>query len=157
VVRDRQGNVVDGLTKESFRLFDKGKLQEIDRFTVERPGSAPAQAQPAKQQRTSGEAVPAAASPVATPQRFIGYLFDDIHVEGADLIRVRAAAERHIETQLKATDRAAIFTTSGQGNLDFTDDRNQLRKGMARLAPHPIAVPSATVSRHQLLPSRLDS
>ena len=139
VVRDKQGNVVDGLTKESFRLFDKGKLQEIDRFTVERPGSAPAQAQPAKQQRTSGEAVPAAASPVATPQRFIGYLFDDIHVEGADLIRVRAAAKRNIETQLKPTDRAAIFTTSGQGNLDFTDDRNQLRKGMARLAPHPIA------------------
>jgi len=139
VVRDKQGNVVDGLTKESFRLFDKGKPQEIDRFTVEKAGSVPAQAQAAKEQRTAGEAVPAAASPAAIPQRFIGYLFDDIHVEVADLIRVRAAAERHIKTQLKATDRAAILTTSGQGNLDFTDDRDQLRKGLARLAPHPIA------------------
>ncbi|HEY9140859.1 MAG TPA: VWA domain-containing protein [Bryobacteraceae bacterium] len=137
VVRDKQGNVVDGLTKESFRLFDKGKLQEIDRFTVERPGSA--QAQAAKQQRTSGEAVRAAATPVATPQRFIGYLFDDIHLEVADLINVRAAAERHIETQLQPADRAAILTTSGRGNLDFTDDREQIRNGLARLAPHPIA------------------
>ncbi|MGB9457289.1 MAG: VWA domain-containing protein [Bryobacteraceae bacterium] len=139
VVRDKQGHVVAGLTRESFRLFDKGKLQEIDRFTVERPGSAPAQAQPAKQQRTSAEGVPAAASSVAIPQRFIGYLFDDIHLEVADLINVRAAAERHIETQLQPTDRAAILTTSGRGNLDFTDDRGQIRNGLARLAPHPIA------------------
>ena len=73
------------------------------------------------------------------PQRFIGYLFDDIHVTAEDLIRVRAAAERHIESQLKLTDRAAIFTTSGQGTLDFTDDRDQLREAMARLVPRPVA------------------
>jgi VWFA-related protein len=139
VVRDKQGHVIGGLTKESFRLFDKGKLQEIDRFTVEKPGSVPAPAQPATEQQTSGEGAPAAASSVAMPRRFIGYLFDDIHVDAADLVRVRAAAERHIETQLKPTDRAAIFTTSGQGNVDFTDDREQLRDGLARLAPHPIA------------------
>src|SRR5271157_911427 len=39
VVRDKQGRAVEGLTKESFRLFDKGKLQEIERFTVERPAA----------------------------------------------------------------------------------------------------------------------
>jgi len=139
VVRDKQGRVVDGLTKDQFRLYDKGKLQEIAGFTIEKPESAPAQAEPAKEQRTSGERVLAAASPVAMPHCFIGYLFDDVHVEAADLIRVRAAAERHIETQLKPTDRAAILTTSGQGNQDFTDNQDQLRKGVARLAPHPTA------------------
>jgi VWFA-related protein len=140
VVRDKQGHPIGDLTKESFRLFDKGKQQEIDRFTVEKPGSVPAPTQPsAEQQKLAGEAAAAPAPTAAMPQRFIGYLFDDVHVDAADLMRVRAAAERHIETQLKPTDRAAIFTTSGQGALDFTDDRDQLREALARLVPRPIA------------------
>ncbi len=140
VVRDKQGQLVGGLTKESFRLFDKGKLQEIERFTVERPGSRPAPAQPvAEQQKGLSEAAAAPVPAAAMPQRFIGYLFDDVHETEEDLIRVRAAAQRHIESELKATDRAAIFTTSGQGTLDFTDDRDQLREALARLVPHPIA------------------
>jgi len=140
VVRDKQGRAVEGLTKESFRLFDKGKLQEIDRFTVERPGSVPAPVQPsAEQQKLASEAAAAPVRTAAMPQRFIGYLFDDIHVDAADLVRVRAAAEHHIESQLKTTDRAAIFTTSGQGTLDFTDDRDQLREALARLVPRLIA------------------
>ena len=144
VVRDKQGHVVAGLTKESFRLFDKGKLQEIDRFTVEKPGSqpppaGPAPAQPAEEQQPAAEGVAAPRIAAAMPRRFVGYVFDDIHVEVADLIRVRDAAGRHIESQLKPTDRAAIYTTSGQGTVNFTDDRNQLRDGLARLAPHPIA------------------
>jgi VWFA-related protein len=140
VVRDKQGHPIGDLTKESFRLFDKGKQQEIDRFTVEKPGSVPAPTQPsAEQQKLAGEAAAAPVPTAAMPQRFIGYLFDDVHVDAADLMRVRAAAERHIETQLKPTDRAAIFTTSGQGALDFTDDRDQLREALARLVPRPIA------------------
>ncbi|MGB9456138.1 MAG: VWA domain-containing protein [Bryobacteraceae bacterium] len=140
VVRDKQGHLVEGLAKESFRLFDKGKLQEIERFTVERPGSRPAPAQPVAEQRKGlSEAAAAPVPAAAMPQRFIGYLFDDVHVTAEDLIRVRAAAERHIESELKATDRAAIFTTSGQGTLDFTDDRDQLREALARLVPRPIA------------------
>ena len=139
VVRDRQGRAVAGLTKDQFHLFDNGKLQEISRFTVEKPGSQQTAARPVEERGTVGEGVPAPRPLAAMPRRFIGYLFDDVHVEAADLIRARAAAERHIETQLKPTDRAAIFTTSGQGAVNFTDDRDQLRNGLARLAPHPIA------------------
>jgi len=138
VVRDKQGHVVAGLTKEQFRLFDKGKLQEIDRFTVEKPGSAPPAAQPAAELQPNGEsAAPPAA--LAIPRRFVGYLFDDVHADAADLMRARDAARRHVESQLKPTDRAAILTTSGQGMVDFTDDRGELRAGLERLTPHPIA------------------
>jgi VWFA-related protein len=139
VVRDRQGRAVAGLTKDQFHLFDNEKLQEISRFTVEKPGSQQTAARPVEERGTVGEGVPAPRPLAAMPRRFIGYLFDDVHVEAADLIRARAAAERHIETQLKPTDRAAIFTTSGQGAVNFTDDPDQLRNGLARLAPHPIA------------------
>src|ERR1017187_10618999 len=36
VVRDIHGVAVDNLTKESFQLFDKGKPQEISRFSMEK-------------------------------------------------------------------------------------------------------------------------
>jgi VWFA-related protein len=141
VVRDKQGHIVAGLTKESFRLFDKGKPQEIERFTVERPGAAgtppaPEPAPPGEEAASAAADRPALAK---MPRRFVGYLFDDVHLEAGDLIRVRQAAERHMYGQLNPTDRAAIFTTSGQGTVDFTDDLGQLREGLAHLMPRPLA------------------
>lgn len=143
VVRHKQGRIVEGLTRESFRLFDKGKLQEIERFTVERPGEivgappVPEAAAPGEEAQT-----PAPNRTLAgMPRRFIGYLFDDVHTEFADLAQVRQAAERHMDAELKPTDRAAIFTTSGQGTVDFTDDLGQLQRALLRLMPRPI-VPS---------------
>ena len=55
------------------------------------------------------------------PERFVAYLFDDVHLAPGDLPRIRDAALRHI-AELKPTDRAAIFTMSGTPMLDFTDD-----------------------------------
>jgi VWFA-related protein len=142
VVRDKQGHPIGGLTKESFRLFDKGKLQEIERFGVERPGAL-ASNPPTPESAPAGvEAAPPApdrAALAGMPRRFVGYLFDDVHLEAGDLLRVRQAAERHMYGDLKPTDRAAIFTTSGQGTVDFTDDLGQLRDGLARLMPRPLA------------------
>jgi VWFA-related protein len=54
---------------------------------------------------------------------------------------VREAAERHFST-LRATDRAAIFTTSGQTILDFTDDHAKLHETLLRLQPRPISAHS---------------
>ena len=73
------------------------------------------------------------------PERFVAYLFDDIHLNFGDLVRVRDSASRHMETTLKPTDRAAIFTTSGQVGLEFTDDRDKLKETLRRLQPRPIA------------------
>jgi VWFA-related protein len=142
VVRDRKGRVVAGLTKESFRVFDKGKLQEIARFTVERPGAAagtPIAPEPAPRGEDGAPAPARSAVLASMPRRFIGYLFDDVHLEIGDLARVREAAQRHMDTELTPTDRAAIFTTSGQDTVDFTDDLGKLHQGLMRLLPHPIA------------------
>ena len=70
VVRDKQGHLVGGLTRESFRLYDKGKPQEIDRFTVEKPGSELAPARPAAEHPAAGERPSAARA--AMPRRFMG-------------------------------------------------------------------------------------
>ena len=144
VVRDKNGRAVEGLTKDSFRLYDKGKLQEIERLVVERPGSS-SSSPPPSEPSPPGEEAPAAGQPTASmPRRFIGYLFDDVHTDFADLAQVREAAQRHMDTELKPTDRAAIFTTSGQGTVDFTDDLGQLRRALLRLMPHPIVLSDAS-------------
>jgi len=142
VVRDSHGHAVGNLHQDDFQIFDKGKPQVITQFEVEQPGTLVAKA---RQQsvENSGDTLAAEASPntgntPVVPERFVAYLFDDVHLEFGDLARVREAAERHFAT-LRPTDRAAIFSTSGQTTLDFTDDRAQLHATLLRLQPRPIA------------------
>ena len=47
----------------------------------------------------------------APPDNFVAYFFDDVHIKVEDLIRVRDAAGKNIDT-LQSTDRAAIFAAA---------------------------------------------
>jgi VWFA-related protein len=141
VVRDAQGHAVGNLRQEDFQIFDKGKPQAITQFEIEQPGTLVAKARQNSEEnddQPSNVVASNLASPSVAPERFVGYLFDDVHLEFGDLARVREAAERHFST-LRPTDRAAIFTTSGLNTLDFTDDRAKLREALIRLQPHPIS------------------
>ena len=151
VARDLHGNAVGDLTKANFTLFDKGKPQEITRFSVEKVGSksiaadttaADATATPGNPNNIEGEK----ATTVVVPERFVAYLFDDIHISVADLARVREAALRHIAT-LKPSDRAAIYTMSGFPQVDFTDDQDRLRDALMRLRPAVMAAVGAMSGR----------
>jgi VWFA-related protein len=141
VVRDSQGRAVGGLHKEDFQVFDKGKPQVITQFDVEQPGALTAKARQ-KSDEASGDQPSDSSSnpanPPAVPERFVAYVFDDVHLQFGDLAQVRNAAERHFAT-LRPTDRAAVLTTSGVTPLDFTDDRAKLHEALLRLQPRPIA------------------
>jgi VWFA-related protein len=130
VVRDSQGHAIGILHKEDFELFDNRKPQVITHFSVEQPGS-----QAAAERKTSDEN---GGKLPSVPERYIAFVFDDIHLTFGDLVQARTAADRHLAT-LRPTDRAAIFSTSGQTILDFTDDQAKLHETLLHLQPRPMA------------------
>jgi len=143
VVRDGKGQPVGNLTKENFQLFDRGKLQVISKFAVEKADGketvVPVPAGPGS--ATTLEVVAPAVPAAILPDRFVAYLFDDVHAGANDLIMARDAADRHMKKSADPKMRAAVYTTSGQTMLDFTDDRDKWHETLFRLQPHPIARP----------------
>ncbi len=137
VVRDKDGHAIGNLTRDDFQLFDKGKRQQITKFVVEkRDNTAGAGAAPptAPSLESAGAKNPAS----ARPSRYVAYVFDDIHLTHEDLNWVRQGAERNIKS-LDVTDRAAIFTTSGNTTQEFTDDMDKLHKALLAIHPSPLA------------------
>ncbi len=132
VVRDKAGKAVGNLKQEDFQLTDKGKPQYIARFSMETAAG--------RLSRATGRSSPKPGEQAPTtelPDAFTGYVFDDVHLAFGDLAHARDAALRQID-KMKSTDRVAIFTTSGQNVLDFTDDRDQLHQAIAKLRPTPL-------------------
>ena len=136
VVRDRDGRAVGSLRQEDFQLFDKGKAQEITKFSIETGGSAVAEAAGAPRPAASQAPEPAAAPAKPTlPGRFVAYFFDDVHMKPGDLLYARQAADRHLQTALDGNSRAGVFTTSGRTTQDFTSDMEKLRATIGKIQP----------------------
>ncbi len=131
VVRDLQGHVIGNLKKEDFQLTDNGKPQVITKFSMEQLG-----AKPATKPRSGEEPLDDDAT-LKLPLRYVIFLFDDVHLKAADLAHVRDAVKLNVGS-LQSTERVAIFTTSGQTQLDFTDDRDKIQDTLSRLRPRPI-------------------
>jgi VWFA-related protein len=138
IVRDSNGHPVLHLRKEDFRLWDNGKPQEIDQFAVESPTRTSPVAPPAPGNDSNRGTASEAGAANATARNFQALYFDDIQMGIEDVGRARDAADRYLATALTAADRAAIFTSSGQGNLDFTDDRSKLHAALFNLRARPI-------------------
>jgi VWFA-related protein len=137
VVRDSKGQPVRNLQKGDFHIFDNRKPQLITHFVFE--GSPlPADSKPSAEAAKPPEAPTSALPPIVLPARFMALFFDDVHLQFGDMVFTRDAAGRYIDSSLRPGDRAAIFTSSGQGQVDFTDDRSALHDALNKMRPRPV-------------------
>jgi len=138
VVRDGKGRAVGNLTRDDFRLTDNGKPQVITHFAVEVPSQRSALPEPTPSEVPIDDEEEDA-RPAALPDRYIALFFDDVHINFEELARTRAAAEKYLTSALQPSDRVGIFTSSGEHQMDFTDDLGKLHEKLRALLPRPIS------------------
>lgn len=130
VVRGKDGKAIGSLKREDFQIFDDGKPQLLSSFSIET--SLPANDR--NRNSVLGN-LPIDKVLGVVPAHYFAYLFDDVHLHAGDLMQVRVAAKKHLETGIGLDDRAAVFTTSGDVQLEFTNDKTQLTHAMDRIKP----------------------
>jgi VWFA-related protein len=137
VVRDKQGHPISDLKKEDFEVVDNGKPRPVSAFNVEQRG-------PAEQKADGGAAPPPGSNSAppssATPQRFIVFLFDDVHLSVEDLAQVQKAGAAVVDG-LSGSDIGGVVSISGKTNSGLTRDRNRLRDAIMSLQTHNVFRP----------------
>jgi len=140
LVRDAQGNSVGTLKKDDFQVFDKDKLQALTGFTIQKRADAGSGRVDSVAQPVVPGSVPSP-SPVIVPERFIVFLFDDLHLETSDLAIVQKAATKMLNGSLGEKDMAAVLSVSGKTNSGMIRDRAKLAEAVASLREQRIFRP----------------
>jgi VWFA-related protein len=134
VVRDRQGNLVRGLSQDDFSILEDGKPQRITSFDFENVDALV----------TAGNAGPTV-SGTAAPLKIIGtnqpvnkeelknhrlivLFFDFSGMEEDDIDRAVSAAQKYVDKQMAPADLVAIVSlaSSMRVDQDFTNDKTRL-------------------------------
>ncbi len=137
VVRDAKGNAIGTLTKDDFRVTDNGKPQGITKFSIEKPASPVVVEKNEDMEPPDASAKAPGPAPVIA-NRFVAYVFDDLHLHFEDIVRARQAVATYLEKSLQPNERVAIYTISGKNMLEFTGDLQKLQAALAKLQPNPI-------------------
>ncbi len=125
VVTDAQGNFVTGLTRDDFEVFENGKPQKVDTFSmVEIPVEKPAEFV------YEGRLVVADTQTNRKPfdGRVYVIVLDDLDVSAMRSTPVKDAARKFVREFMGANDLAAVVYTSGRKDAaqEFTTNRELL-------------------------------
>jgi VWFA-related protein len=162
VVRDRDGNIVRGLTAADFEVREDGRPQEILGLSFEEIADtavAPlssvdllAGAEERMSDTSSEPPKPMAAADVAG-RRLIVLLFDISSMQPEDVQRAVDSANKFVAEQMSPADLVAVATVSTALDVltDFSGDRTKVAASLAQLAytegtatPPPDASTAAT-------------
>src|SRR5687768_16771191 len=125
VVTDEQGRFVTGLTRDDFAVFEDGKPQKIDTFSlvdvpVEKPDEIVVEGRTIRADtRTNREPFDG---------RVYVIVLDDLDVSAMRSGPVRDAARQFVRDHMAANDLGAVVYTSGRSDAaqEFTTDRELL-------------------------------
>lgn len=133
VVRDKRGELVRGLTRDDFEVFEDGRAQNISTFDFENvdefslAGAAQptvAGAAPAPSLRPSAQT----GAVQARDRRLMVLFFDFTAMEPEEIERAAGAAKNYVERQMQPADLVAIVSlaTSLRVDQDFTSEKERL-------------------------------
>ena len=143
-VKDRDGNPIEGLTKDDFILTEDGVPQTLSVFEFQKlddrilppaisisPNRAPA---PPSVQNSIAPGPPGENR--YQDRRLLALYFDMSNMSDIDRYRALGAAQTFISTQMSGPDLVAIFTFSDGAvriRREFTDDRSALQETILAL------------------------
>lgn len=133
VVTDRQGRLVEGLTREDFEVREKGRLQDVGFFSELRTGGLSI-SQPVTVASVP-DSVETSLRP-GTPVRSVLLMVDTIHMSPSNVLRVKQSLKKFIDEQITDQDTVMLLTSSGMEGIParFTRDRAMLRHFIDRIA-----------------------
>lgn len=135
VVRGRGGQIVAGLGRNRFRIYDDGHARPLSQFFVKRARKAvsePKAAPAAGLARSAGQGAGA-----APPARYVALWIDDVDTQGRDLEHARNAALDFRKSGFGSDERVGLFTASGTQQVAFTQNVGALERGLAGVRAHP--------------------
>ena len=145
VVRDKQGNVVKGLTRDNFTVQEDGKQQTLSSFDYEQTDTdalPPLETQPTimgvlKNGTSKAQPAPAQDKLDFHGRRVMVLFFDLSSMQPEEIERAVKSGVQFVEKQMTAADLVAVASMSSSivVNQDFTSDREALRKAIASLDP----------------------
>ncbi|MBN1568846.1 MAG: VWA domain-containing protein [Acidobacteria bacterium] len=122
-VTDRDGNFVTDLTSKDFRVYDDGKLQDIQTFALESYG--PAEPEESKEPVTSPRRE--AMERNASRPRMISLVIDDLTMESVvNFPRMIDAMKDYVRKEMRPQDQVAVLSGSGKVQVPFSDNKQHL-------------------------------
>jgi VWFA-related protein len=148
-VKDRNGNVIEGLTAKDFAITEDGQPQEIAFVEFQRlqgaPGAEPAPAAPLQARPAIEVVAPATQTGIAASpngdiryrdRRLLVLYFDLSAMPPQDQMRAYTNAQKYIDELMQPSDLMAIMTFQGGAvrvRQDFTDNKAALGEMILRL------------------------
>lgn len=143
VVTDKKGQIVRGLTKDDFELYEGGKRQQISFFEFVDAGKSrrlSKQGETVKQ--TDPKLMPGGVARDEVRRTFL-FVVDDLTIPYQDLVYVRQMLTNFLDNQMQPTDLVSIVRTVGGVGLlqQLTSDKELIRRAIASLTPslHPLS------------------
>jgi VWFA-related protein len=130
VVRDAQGLAVGGLKADDFKVIDQGKARKIAGFTAE--GSEASAAHGSNGAPAAGSNAESASQSLSSEQRIVVFLFDDRHLDAANLAPAKMAAMQMLDQPLPEGTRGLVLSFLGI-NSGITHDRAALQAAIAKI------------------------
>jgi VWFA-related protein len=130
VVTNRDRDPVPGLTADDFQIFDNGKPQKAELFSIEAgTGAMPAPPPPTRPVREFS-------NDIADIGNVTIVLFDQLNTPDSDRMYARQHVVRFLE-QIRPDDRVGLYVLNGLGALrvvhDFTSDASSLVRAVSSL------------------------